>query len=93
MNLHTRLQGYCSSTPPHPSTHRMPGSARLGPAASTATACAPGPGTRLLSDTEEGLDLARPNPNLAPGFRIRGRNCTSTEDTVARTDEHSAKRT
>jgi hypothetical protein len=48
MNLHTRLQGYCSSTPPHPSIHRMPGSVHLGAAASTAKACAPRPGTRLL---------------------------------------------
>ena len=31
MNLHTYLQGYCSNTPPHPSTHRMPSPSRLKP--------------------------------------------------------------
>jgi hypothetical protein len=66
MNLHTRLQGYCSTVvhlPPH---------AGLG---APWARCVNGHSMRSRaghSPSEKGLDLARPNPNLAPGTRYAG---------------------
>ena len=45
------------------------------------------------SPSEGGLNLARPNPNLAPEIYNWGRTGTDTEDTVTRTNGHSTERT